>query len=124
MASLRMLADIAASMQRVTARMEPWSLSDLTLGLYLLSMKHAAEGVHDVIQGDPVTDRHTVEALLYHLELARGAYAKDAAGLARVSMLRECRVVKFEAKVRPDEGAGCHVPDMWGEAGTYSEGLV
>lgn len=43
-------------------------------------------------------DRGEVEDLLYHLELARGAYAQDAAGLARVCMLRECRVAKFEAK--------------------------
>lgn len=39
------------------------------------------------------------EDFLYHLELARGAYAQDAAGLARVSMLRECRVAKFKARV-------------------------
>lgn len=94
-----MLADIAASMKKVTAGMEPWSLSDLTLGLYLLSIQHSSEGVQDVISGEEVTEPAVVKDLLYHLELARGAYAKDAAGLARISMLKESRVAKFEAKV-------------------------
>ncbi|GAQ79687.1 hypothetical protein KFL_000360030 [Klebsormidium nitens] len=97
-ANLRMLADIASSMQATTAGMDPWSLSDLTLGLYLLSLKHVAEGVQDTIPGEVVEDRGVAEDFLYHLELARGAYAQDAAGLARVSMLRECRVAKFKAR--------------------------
>lgn len=36
--------------------------------------------------------------LIYYVELARGAYQKDAAGLARISMIQESNVVKFEDK--------------------------
>jgi len=36
--------------------------------------------------------------LIYYVELARGSYQKDAAGLARVSMIQESKVVKFEDK--------------------------
>ena len=36
--------------------------------------------------------------MIYYVELARGAYQKDAAGLARMSMLQESNVVKFEDK--------------------------
>lgn len=34
--------------------------------------------------------------MIYYVELARGSYQKDAAGLARVSMIQESKVVKFE----------------------------
>ena len=39
-----------------------------------------------------------VAELIYHVELAKGAYMKDPANLARISMLRESNVVKFMDK--------------------------
>ena len=36
-----------------------------------------------------------MEELIYHVELAKGAYKENAAGLAKHSMLRETNVLKF-----------------------------
>ncbi|GBG85976.1 hypothetical protein CBR_g40789 [Chara braunii] len=97
-ASWRSLVDIATSMRQATSGMDGWSLSDLTLGLYVLSVKHAAEGAVDLIGTQTVTDRGLIKGLVYHMELARGAYQKDSRGLARMSMLRRSRILKFVSK--------------------------
>ncbi|MCO5604612.1 hypothetical protein L7F22_058781 [Adiantum nelumboides] len=44
---------------------------------------------------DQLWYRMQVADLIYHAELAKGAYMKNAASLARVSMLRESNVIKF-----------------------------
>eukprot|EP01018_Ginkgo_biloba_P034232 Gb_24173 [translate_table: standard] len=49
-ASTRSLVEIATSLHRSTAGMQEWSLGDLTLGLYLLSLRHASEMAVDNIR--------------------------------------------------------------------------
>lgn len=39
--------------------------------------------------------REQVEKCIYHAELAKAAYAKNVAGIARACMLRESNIVKF-----------------------------
>ncbi|CAK9214810.1 unnamed protein product [Sphagnum jensenii] len=90
------LVDIAASILKTTSGMQKWSISDLTLGLYLLSVRHASNMAGDTFAGDPVASDHLVGDLIYYVELARGSYMKGPAGLARVSMLQQGNVVKFE----------------------------
>ncbi|KAH9325000.1 hypothetical protein KI387_005178, partial [Taxus chinensis] len=94
-ASTRSLVEIATNLHRSTIEMQEWSLGDLTLGLYLLSLRHAAEMAVDNIKGEQIVSDYVVQDLIYYVELAKGAYMKDAAGLARNSMLRESNIVKF-----------------------------
>lgn len=94
-ASTRSLVEIATSLNRSTLGMQEWSLGDLTLGLYLLSLRHASEMAVDNIRGEQIFSDYVVQDLIYHVELAKGAYMKDAAGLARNSMLRESNILKF-----------------------------
>lgn len=94
-ASTRSIVEIATSLNRSTIGMQEWSLGDLTLGLYLLSLHHASEMAADNIKGEQILSDYVVQDLIYHVELAKGAYMKDAAGLARNSMLRESNVLKF-----------------------------
>lgn len=77
-------------------QIQKWSIADLTLGLYFLSVRHASQMAGDTFSGDLVSSDAYVCDLIYYVELARGSYQKDAAGLARVSMIQECNVVKFE----------------------------
>uniref|UniRef100_A0A7I4CAW7 Fungal lipase-type domain-containing protein n=1 Tax=Physcomitrium patens TaxID=3218 RepID=A0A7I4CAW7_PHYPA len=92
------LVDIASSILRSTSGMQiqKWSIADLTLGLYFLSVRHASQMASDTFSGDLVSSDTFVGDLIYYVELARGSYQKDAAGLARVSMIQESKVVKFE----------------------------
>ncbi|GBG91113.1 hypothetical protein CBR_g51917 [Chara braunii] len=46
-----------------------------------------------------------LKGLIYHMELARGAYQKDLRGLARMSMLRRSRILKFVSKASVMEPA-------------------
>lgn len=77
-------------------QIQKWSIADLTLGLYFLSVRHASQMAGDTFSGDLVQSDTFVGDLIYYVELARGSYQKDAAGLARVSMIQESKVVKFE----------------------------
>ncbi|KAJ0517788.1 putative fungal lipase-like domain, alpha/Beta hydrolase [Helianthus annuus] len=77
--SSRTLAEILASIQRSKLEVQDWSLSDLTIGLYLVYLQQTSK----------------VQDLIYHVELAKGAYRGSAAALAKNSMLRESNVVKF-----------------------------
>ncbi|BBN04068.1 sn1-specific diacylglycerol lipase [Marchantia polymorpha subsp. ruderalis] len=97
-ASARSLLDIAASLVKSTAGMQQWGLADITFGLYLLSLRHTTEMAVDAFHGQQVTCDHMVQRWIHHLELAWGAYMKNPAALARVSMLREKNVVKFVGK--------------------------
>lgn len=98
-ATTRSLVDIALNLHRsTTTGMQQWSLGDLTFGLYLLSLHHASEIPADTIKGEQVLSPSVVAELIYHVELAKGAYMKTPASLARVSMLRESNVVKFMDK--------------------------
>ncbi|XP_024517736.1 sn1-specific diacylglycerol lipase beta [Selaginella moellendorffii] len=96
--STRSLVDIAACLHRSNYGMQQWGLGDLTLGLYLLSLRHAAEGAVDVVEGVQVKSDVLVEDFIYYVELAKGAYLKNEAALARISMLKESNVVKFVDK--------------------------
>ncbi|CAI5537432.1 unnamed protein product [Closterium sp. Naga37s-1] len=62
--------------------MAGWSLEDLTLGLYRLSLKHAAGKDVDAIPGDVVRNRNDLEEMLHWLRWAMSAYETDAAALA------------------------------------------
>lgn len=98
-ATARSLVDIALNLHRsATTGMQQWSLGDLSFGLYLLSLSHASEMTVDTIIGEQVLSANVVEDLIYHVELAKGAYKKNPAALAQVSMLRESNVVKFMDK--------------------------
>eukprot|EP00850_Spirogloea_muscicola_P002121 SM000008S22210 [mRNA] locus=s8:428376:430309:- [translate_table: standard] len=85
-------------MRRSAAGLERWSLADLTLGLYVLSARHAANAAADVVGDQLVTDRTLIKDLLYSVELARAAQAKDVTSIAKLSMLRASRVVKLVDK--------------------------
>lgn len=56
-------------------------------------LKIACTGMH--LQQGFISIHFQVQELIYHLELARGCYKGNAAGLARYSMLRKRNVVKF-----------------------------
>ena len=51
------LVDIAASILKSTSgmQMSRWSIADLTLGLYFLSVRHASQLAGDTFAGDLVT---------------------------------------------------------------------
>lgn len=40
--------------------MQKWSIADLTLGLYFLSIRHASQMAGDSFRGDPVTSDQIV----------------------------------------------------------------
>ncbi|KAL2635883.1 hypothetical protein R1flu_007362 [Riccia fluitans] len=94
-ASARSLVEVAASLIKSTAGMQQWTLGDITLGLYLLSLRHTDELAVDAFNGEQVTSDYKVQKWIHHLELAWGAYMKNPAALARVSMLREKNIIKF-----------------------------
>jgi len=56
------LVDIASSILRSTSgmQMQKWSIADLTLGLYFLSIRHASQMAGDSFRGDPVTSDEIV----------------------------------------------------------------
>ncbi|KAF7804657.1 Sn1-specific diacylglycerol lipase beta [Senna tora] len=93
--SNRSLLEIIASIQRSKVGIQDWSLSDLTIGLYLIYLRQAAGNTCDDIKGIQISSESTVQDLMYYLELAKGAYRDNAASLARNSMLRESNVLKF-----------------------------
>lgn len=91
----RSIAEIVASIQRSKIGIQDWSLSDLTIGLYLMYLRQASASLHEDVKGVQVTSESMIQDLIYHLELARGSYRDAAAGLARQSMLRESNILKF-----------------------------
>ncbi|GAV58893.1 Lipase_3 domain-containing protein [Cephalotus follicularis] len=91
----RSLSNIIASIQRSKIGIEDWSLSDLTIGLYLIYLHQASLNPYGDVKGVQISSESIVEDLIYHMELAKGAYKDNAGGLARNSMLREGNILKF-----------------------------
>ncbi|PWA38067.1 alpha/beta-Hydrolases superfamily protein [Artemisia annua] len=93
--SSRSLTEILASIQKSKLGVQEWSLSDLTIGLYLIYLKQATTNPFENVKGVKISSDTLVQDLIYHVELAKGAYRDSAAGLAKQSMLRESNIVKF-----------------------------
>lgn len=93
--SSRSLTEILASIQKSKIGIQDWSLSDLTMGLYLTYLRQASAARVEDVKGIQISSNSIVQDLIYHTELAKGAYKENAAGLARNSMLRERNVLKF-----------------------------
>nr|GMD15520.1 sn1-specific diacylglycerol lipase beta [Ipomoea batatas] len=91
----RSLAEIYASIQRSKLGLQDWSLSDLTIGLYLIYLQQASINPREDIKGELISSESVVHDLMYHTELAKGSYRDSTRGLARNCMLRETDVVKF-----------------------------
>ncbi|EPS61543.1 hypothetical protein M569_13254, partial [Genlisea aurea] len=91
----RSISEIFSSIQRSKLGFQDWTLSDLTIGLYLLYLRQASSSAVDHVNGEIITSESIVHDLIYHLELAKGSYRDNAGGLARNSMLREKDVIKF-----------------------------
>ncbi|KAF8401857.1 hypothetical protein HHK36_012804 [Tetracentron sinense] len=94
-ASTRSVSEIIESIQRSKVGIQDWSLSDLTVGLYLIYLRQASANQIEDVNGIEISSDSIVQDLIYHTELAKGAYKENAAGLARNSMLREWNVLKF-----------------------------
>ncbi|CAD6219982.1 unnamed protein product [Miscanthus lutarioriparius] len=93
-ASTRTFSEILSDLQRSKISIKDWSLSDLTIGLYLIYLSQASSK-NEAFKGVQISSNKMVQELIYHLELARGCYKGNATGLARYSMLRKRNVVKF-----------------------------
>lgn len=93
--SSRTVSEIISSIQRSKIGVQDWSLSDLTLGLYLLYLRQASTEPFQEVKGVQISCDSTVEDLIYHTELAKGAYKDSVAAIAKNSMLRESNILKF-----------------------------
>ncbi|KAK9057378.1 hypothetical protein SSX86_022213 [Deinandra increscens subsp. villosa] len=93
--SSRSLAEILASIQKSKLGVQEWSLSDLTIGLYLVYLQQASKNPFEDVKGVKISNDTVVQDLIYHVELAKGSYRDSAAALAKHSMLRESNIVKF-----------------------------
>ncbi|XP_010262277.1 PREDICTED: sn1-specific diacylglycerol lipase beta [Nelumbo nucifera] len=93
--SSRSFTEIVAHIQRSKVGIQDWSLSDLTVGLFLVYLRQAAAGLVEDVKGVQISSESIVQELIYHIELAKGAYKENAASLARHSMLREKNILKF-----------------------------
>lgn len=89
------LAEIFASIQRSKLGLQDWSLTDLTIGLYLIYLQQASTRPIEDVKGEQIYSDLIVQDLIYHTELAKGAYKDCTTALARNCMLRESNVVKF-----------------------------
>ncbi|XP_020275928.1 sn1-specific diacylglycerol lipase beta isoform X2 [Asparagus officinalis] len=93
--STRSLSEVFTKLQLSKSGIQDWSLSDLTVGLYLIYLSQASAGKVEDFKGVQITSDVTVQKLIYHIELAKGAYKDNATALARHCMLRERNIVKF-----------------------------
>ncbi|CAN6553998.1 unnamed protein product [Malus baccata var. baccata] len=91
----RSVSKIVASIQRSKIGIEDWSLSDLTIGLFLIYLRQASVNPFEAVNGVQVSSDSMVQDLIYHSELAKGSYKDNTAALARNTMLRESNVLKF-----------------------------
>ncbi|KAK4720246.1 hypothetical protein R3W88_018584 [Solanum pinnatisectum] len=89
------LAEIFASIQRSKLGLQDWSLTDLTIGLYLIYLQQASTSPIEDVTAEQIYSDLIVQDLIYHTELAKGSYKDCTAALARNCMLRESNVVKF-----------------------------
>ncbi|XP_031262478.1 uncharacterized protein LOC116120653 [Pistacia vera] len=94
--SSRSVSEILATIQRSKIGIEDWSLSDLTIGLYLIYLRQASLNPFEDVKGVQITSEAIVQDLIYHVELAKGSYKGGVSGLARHSMLRQSNILKFE----------------------------
>ncbi|XP_057965989.1 uncharacterized protein LOC131156374 isoform X2 [Malania oleifera] len=94
----RSVSEILASIQCSKVGIQDWSLSDLTIGLYLIYLRQASANPFEDVNGVQISSDLIVQDLIYHSELAKGAYKDNVAGLARNSMLRERNIVKYVKK--------------------------
>ncbi|KAF3952053.1 hypothetical protein CMV_022355 [Castanea mollissima] len=85
--SSRSVSEIIASIQRSKIGIKDWSLSDLTIGLYLIYLRQVAIKPFEDVKGVQISSDSIVHDLIYHLELAKGSYKDSPAMLARNSML-------------------------------------
>ncbi|MED6108750.1 hypothetical protein PIB30_026970 [Stylosanthes scabra] len=93
--SKRSLMEIIACIKQSKLGIQDWSLSDLTIGLYLIYLRQASTHPREDIKGIQISSESTVQDLIYYLELAKSAYKDSPAALARNSMLRERNIIKF-----------------------------
>ncbi|CAL9758886.1 unnamed protein product [Musa acuminata subsp. burmannicoides] len=91
----RSFSEILMSIQRSKVGIQDWSLSDLTVGLYLIYLSQASSKKIEEFKGVQIFSDAIVQELIYYLELAKGSYKDNATALARHSMLRERNIVKF-----------------------------
>ncbi|KAI5394946.1 hypothetical protein KIW84_061529 [Lathyrus oleraceus] len=91
----RSLMEIVSFIKRSKIGIQDWSLSDLTIGLYLIYLRQASTHPFEDIKGIQISSESIVQDLIYHIELAKGAYKDNPAVLARNSMLRESNIIKF-----------------------------
>ncbi|CAL5206915.1 unnamed protein product [Lathyrus oleraceus] len=91
----RSLMEIISFIKRSKIGIQDWSLSDLTIGLYLIYLRQASTHPFEDIKGIQISSESIVQDLIYHIELAKGAYKDNPAVLARNSMLRESNIIKF-----------------------------
>ncbi|CAI8602865.1 unnamed protein product [Vicia faba] len=91
----RSLTEIISFIKRSKIGIQDWSLSDLTIGLYLIYLRQASTHPFEDIKGIQISTESIVQDLIYHIELAKGAYKDNPAVLARNSMLRESNIIKF-----------------------------
>ncbi|WJX12003.1 hypothetical protein P8452_02547 [Trifolium repens] len=91
----RSLTEIIAHIQRSKIGIQDWSLGDLTVGLYMIYLRQASTHPFEDLKGIQISSESIVQDLIYHIELAKGAYKDNPAVLARNSMLRESNVIKF-----------------------------
>uniref|UniRef100_A0ACD5VLH2 Uncharacterized protein n=1 Tax=Avena sativa TaxID=4498 RepID=A0ACD5VLH2_AVESA len=94
-ASTRSFSEILSDLQRSKVSIKDWSLSDLTVGLYLIYLSQASAKNAEAFKGVQISSTKKVQELIYHLELARGCYRSSVDVLARYSMLRRRNVLKF-----------------------------
>ncbi|KAH1136558.1 hypothetical protein GYH30_026853 [Glycine max] len=102
--SNRSLTEIIACIQRSKIGIQDWSLSDLTIGLYLIYLRQASTHPFEDIKGIQILSESIVQDLIYHIELAKGAYRDNPFSLSRNCMLRESNVkkfVKYSSVMRP-----------------------
>lgn len=93
--STRSLSEVLSHLQLNKVSIQDWSLSDLTVGLYLIYLSQASAKKVEDSNGVQISSDVIVQELIYHIELAKGAYKDSATGLARHSMLRERNILKF-----------------------------
>ncbi|KAL6210674.1 hypothetical protein ACLB2K_015906 [Fragaria x ananassa] len=93
--STRSVSEIISSIQRSKTGIQDWSLSDLTVGLFLIYLGQSSVNPFENINGVQVSSDRLVQDLIYHIELAKGCYKDNTAALARNCMLRESNVLKF-----------------------------
>ncbi|XP_020593708.1 uncharacterized protein LOC110033891 [Phalaenopsis equestris] len=93
--STRTLFEILTDLQASKAGIQEWSLSDLTVGLYLIHLSQASATKVEDFKGVQIQSESAVQELIYHLELAKGCYRDSTSSIARQCMLRERNILKF-----------------------------